>query len=176
MKYLSGLIVILFLESCAQECTTDIHCGRDLNTINMHGYSYAELDTISLRWYKPGSNFSQKTGEQQYILDSTAKPTSLSSYYAVSNDISKPTDSIRLCGLFYLRQVPDGNTADDVEIFIPVSNRTYRLSDIMLDGNYKNVLSHPCNKVPFSTSCYRSIVSHKIDGVAVNTEMPNLYK
>ncbi|WP_276134042.1 hypothetical protein [Polluticoccus soli] len=126
------------------------------------------MDTIVLKWYKAGSNFSQQTNEQHFYLDSTAKAMDNSNYYAVALDKSAPTDSLRLLRLFYLNQVPDGNTAADFELFIPANNRTYRVSDILLDGDYKIVQSHACSKAPSGGFCYRHIVSHKIDGVSVN--------
>ncbi|HEX2682520.1 MAG TPA: hypothetical protein VHL77_01230 [Ferruginibacter sp.] len=150
MLALSVLSLIVF--SCGKRCP----CPSE-NIIPYYvAYTPAEIDTIEIRRFAKGSNFSQSTG--------TTTLTAANATYFATGD----TTSI-------ISNAPDFRINDeaDWEIFNPCDNKLIRISEVLIEKQ----ITH-CGGL-FSTdpaSCFSMVTSFKKNGTVTTLDQNSYFR
>ena len=135
-------------------CTTTetITCSDEHYFIATIGYTASELDTFELRWFERGSNFGKPAG----------------TFLIVGNiPIETKGDTIVLREPGYSSPLPEGAQLftyhHDMELYIPASGRTCRISNIQDEGEHHATVKKPRGARDVD-GCENSILSYTLDG------------
>lgn len=130
MKYLvvfifSGILVLL--QSCSPKCQIDCSSYPSVATV---GYNDNEIDTIILRVFTQGTNFSAQ-------IDSITlnRPWEHISIDTLTDTL---TDEYGLLGEILSDLGNRQSKLNDFEIYIPSSNRVYQISNLTFNGPETN--------------------------------------
>jgi hypothetical protein len=177
--------LLLLLASCAQkDCATEKYCtyGASTLTPGIKGYKLPEIDTVVVIFYEPGGSFSVKRDE--WVVDSSylMNPNNILPYSDTTNAPYFPQEAGTVnewYKLDALRMIRFANEEEsriyDIQIIIPGADyRSYRIRDIVMDGQKTVLQQHPCDRQP--SGCTRRITSYVLDNVKIYSDQLTLIR
>jgi hypothetical protein len=150
---LAGMLLLSLLTGCEKKCTQLNVCHIFLSqnkTPRTIAYYARDVDTQILLCYKPNGMFDQQTDRGCYIN------TDVTGGY-IYNETDTQYLSIGFCG-----SSSGSQRINDMELVLP-GVRTYRFTEIMVDGNYTEGDEFTCSSG--SRGSGRRVTSMKIDGI-----------
>jgi hypothetical protein len=151
MKVLLSVLILFMLASCGNLKSKIIKCTDSQYAPIAVGYTQTELDTISVKWFQPGSSYAT-------VLDS----------FTFHFDWSTVTHSADTLYLPFYREALEGKTRHfdvdtDIEVCFPNVNRKYRIGSIQSSGpDSQDMGSHP------DARCGDLIKGYTLDGKEYN--------
>jgi hypothetical protein len=170
MKYahiLCAIALAMSITSCRQKCDVSSLCTPTLSTSGFHSY---QLDTVIIRTYKPGSNFSD-------LVDTAIIAVTNEDWWHIVNDTIHSTDytfqysgTPRDPGGVNLRMYISKSEPNlDFEVVIPSENTVYKISELTYAGPKSCELQCSGGSYSESATCpTREYIDHYIiDGQRV---------
>ena len=138
MKYAWIFIVVLFVFSC----TKNYPCRKESFEVYLKGYTASEADTIIIKRYQTGTNFTVYTDSIVLAYSPLFQNSSDSAYR------------------FYKHSMVENY---DYKVIIPSDNKTVAVSDIKFEMNER--VSNGCGK---PIECESPLISYKRDGTLLS--------
>ena len=139
---------------CEKKCTQLNTCGVGLASYNANriiGYPRDNVDTQIIIHFKPNGLFDVALDSSIFTLtppEDSWFPPNLSDTQEI--------------GIYFNGSARNTQRINDVQLILP-GIRTYRFTDVMVEGDYEQVDEFKCQSGSFG--CRRNVVSLKIDGV-----------